>query len=161
MKSDIPWNLRRVDEEAREAVIEAARRSGMSVGQWLNHVLADDGIEHGEPEDTPGIPAADQTQEAAELAETIERLTRRLGSLDDKARASIPGLKDRLDEIERHVGDLSDASRTAREQAQSLRGVQAGVAPLSREGDHAAEPARSLPPGRRRAAPPPPPAATI
>src|SRR5260221_10175284 len=161
MKSGIPWNVRGVDEETGEAVIEAARRSGMSVGQWLNHVLADDGIEHGEPEDTPGIPAADQTQEAAELAETIERLTRRLGSLDDKARASIPGLKDRLDEIERHVGDLSDASRTAREQAQSLRGVQAGCPAPSPPSDKPAGTAPSPTPGRRAADAAPPPAGAL
>lgn len=39
MKSGGPWNLRGLRPEAREAAREAARRSGMSVGEWLNTVI--------------------------------------------------------------------------------------------------------------------------
>ncbi len=39
MKSGGPWNLRGLHPEAREAAREAARRSGMSVGEWLNSVI--------------------------------------------------------------------------------------------------------------------------
>ena len=40
MKSGGPWNLRGLRPEAREAARAAARRSGMSVGEWLNSVIA-------------------------------------------------------------------------------------------------------------------------
>ena len=53
MKSGLPWNLSGVDKETREAVIEAARLSGLSVGEWLNQVL---GGNFAEPElDPPGM----------------------------------------------------------------------------------------------------------
>ena len=39
MKSSGPWNLRGLRPEAREAARQAARRSGMSVGEWLNSVI--------------------------------------------------------------------------------------------------------------------------
>jgi len=39
MKSGGPWNLRGLRPEARAAAREAARRSGMSVGEWLNTVI--------------------------------------------------------------------------------------------------------------------------
>ncbi len=39
MKSSGPWNLRGLRPEAREAARDAARRSGMSVGEWLNSVI--------------------------------------------------------------------------------------------------------------------------
>jgi localization factor PodJL len=39
MKSGGPWNLRGLRLEAREAARTAARRSGMSVGEWLNSVI--------------------------------------------------------------------------------------------------------------------------
>jgi localization factor PodJL len=42
MKSGGPWNLRGLRPEAREAARVAARRSGMSVGEWLNNVIAPD-----------------------------------------------------------------------------------------------------------------------
>ena len=43
MKSGGPWNLRGLRPEAREAARDAARQSGMSVGEWLNDVIPDDG----------------------------------------------------------------------------------------------------------------------
>ncbi len=39
MKSGGPWNLRGLRPEARAAARDAARRSGMSVGEWLNAVI--------------------------------------------------------------------------------------------------------------------------
>jgi localization factor PodJL len=39
MRSGGPWNLRGLRPEARAAAREAARRSGMSVGEWLNTVI--------------------------------------------------------------------------------------------------------------------------
>jgi localization factor PodJL len=42
MKSGGPWNLRGLRPEAREAGRTAARRSGVSVGEWLNDVIEPD-----------------------------------------------------------------------------------------------------------------------
>jgi localization factor PodJL len=39
MKSGGPWNLRGLRPETRAAARDAARRSGMSVGEWLNTVI--------------------------------------------------------------------------------------------------------------------------
>ena len=49
MKSGGPWNLRGLRPEAREAARDAARRSGMSVGEWLNTVIAPGDEDYGEP----------------------------------------------------------------------------------------------------------------
>ena len=50
MKSGGPWNLRGLRPETREAARDAARRSGMSVGEWLNNVIQqDEDDDHGEP----------------------------------------------------------------------------------------------------------------
>ncbi len=42
MKSGGPWNLRGLRPETREAARDAAHRSGMSVGEWLNSVIRED-----------------------------------------------------------------------------------------------------------------------
>src|SRR5580704_19499486 len=42
MKSGGPWNLKGLRPKAREAARTAARRSGMSVGEWLNDVIEPD-----------------------------------------------------------------------------------------------------------------------
>src|SRR5580692_859335 len=49
MKSGGPWNLRGLRPEAREAVRTAARRSGVSVGEWLNDVIEPDDEDDDEP----------------------------------------------------------------------------------------------------------------
>ncbi len=49
MKSGGPWNLRGLRPETREAARDAARRSGMSVGEWLNNVIRQDDDDYGEP----------------------------------------------------------------------------------------------------------------
>jgi len=58
MKSGGPWNLRGLRPETREAAREAARRSGMSVGEWLNTVI--------EPTDEDDPWAADFEREQDE-----------------------------------------------------------------------------------------------
>ncbi|WP_119390206.1 peptidoglycan-binding protein [Taklimakanibacter lacteus] len=39
MKPGIPWSVKGIDTEAREAAKHAARRSGMTLGEWLNTVI--------------------------------------------------------------------------------------------------------------------------
>src|ERR1700674_4583454 len=47
MMPGVPLNLKDVRPEALETAREAARRSGMSVGDWLNNVIADKAAETG------------------------------------------------------------------------------------------------------------------
>src|SRR5580692_11245716 len=50
MKSGGPWNLRGLRPETREVARDAARRSGVSVGEWLPSVMRqDDDDDHGQP----------------------------------------------------------------------------------------------------------------
>jgi localization factor PodJL len=44
MKSDVPWQLRGVSRQTRETALEAARRSGMTVGEWLDSVILDSAL---------------------------------------------------------------------------------------------------------------------
>jgi localization factor PodJL len=52
MKSGGPWNLRGLRPQAREAARAAARRSGVSVGEWLNNVIEPD---DDEDDDAPSL----------------------------------------------------------------------------------------------------------
>ncbi|MFZ1924290.1 MAG: hypothetical protein WAU57_21965 [Xanthobacteraceae bacterium] len=72
MKSGGPWNLRGLRPEAREAARDAARRSGVSVGEWLNQVIReDDDSDHGEP-----MRAADHEDDEDEWGEEPRRKIR-------------------------------------------------------------------------------------
>ena len=61
MNKAVPWSIKGVDFDAREAAKEAARRSGMTLGEWLNSVIADQAAESGvdveEVDDTEKLEA--------------------------------------------------------------------------------------------------------
>jgi localization factor PodJL len=41
MAQSLPWSVKGIDADTREAAREAARRAGMSVGDWLEHLIRD------------------------------------------------------------------------------------------------------------------------
>jgi len=49
MKPGNPWSVKGIQPAARQAAKEAARRHGMTLGQWLNHVIMDSNEEQKEP----------------------------------------------------------------------------------------------------------------
>jgi localization factor PodJL len=82
MKPGIPWSVKGIEPEAREAAKFAARRSGMTLGEWLNNVI----LEQAEPPQTQeryaSAPVAPRsTAETAlrleDLAHQLARLTQR------------------------------------------------------------------------------------
>ena len=39
MKSGIPWSVKGIEPDVREAAKDAARRSGLTLGEWLNAAI--------------------------------------------------------------------------------------------------------------------------
>jgi localization factor PodJL len=52
MKPGIPWSVKGIDAETREAAKEAARRAGMTLGEWLNAVILGQSDEDHPPQPT-------------------------------------------------------------------------------------------------------------
>jgi len=79
MKFGVPWNVKGVRPEARDSAREAARRSGMSVGEWLNNAILEQAGSDGSDSYRDGThrPARDQDQ----IRDSIERLDRRLDQI--------------------------------------------------------------------------------
>ena len=72
MKFGVPWSVKGIRREARETAREAARRSGMSLGEWLNNVILEQAADHGMR--APGHEYDDDDTYADELAGVHERL---------------------------------------------------------------------------------------
>src|SRR5690349_1553971 len=47
MSAGAPWSVKGIDPKAREVAKDLARRSGMTLGEWLNRVILEDDV----PED--------------------------------------------------------------------------------------------------------------
>ena len=56
MKPGIPWSVKGIEPEVREAAKHAARKAGMSLGEWLNTVILDQSDDEVAAEMADGTP---------------------------------------------------------------------------------------------------------
>ena len=126
-----PWSVKGIDPKAREIAKDLARRSGMTLGDWLNQMI----IDGGEPEAAPPPPEprrpldelyreaqasrrgvsptlrAGEDAEPNRLARAVETLANRVETAEHRSVLAISGMDQsvmgvlsRLDEIEREQG---------------------------------------------------------
>ena len=78
MKPGIPWSVKGIEPDVREAAKEAARRSGMTLGEWLNSTILTKA--DGAPEDHSLEPArkTKTTSRAPVATHALERTASRL-----------------------------------------------------------------------------------
>ena len=86
MKPGIPWSVKGIEAEAREAAKYAARRSGMTLGEWLNSVILEqadnkDDIEHRYSRRMPAS-ARHSLDDADDLRQRLDHLSEQLSSLN-------------------------------------------------------------------------------
>lgn len=115
MNRAVPWSVKGVDFDAREAAREAARRAGMSVGEWLNSVIADQaatmGVDVDDIDETGRLEAV-----TARLAQMSDRPLKRNLRRDDLA-GSEGGVRRRRPTVSRDAS--RDSSRDPRDAFQA------------------------------------------
>lgn len=105
MANALPWSVRGIDPDIREQAVEAAHRSGMSVGQWLNQVLAgsldEDEIEDPYPARSRHAAARKAPRRFEALGDRLERLAHGRGETAiDRTMPAMPDNSRLLDLIE-------------------------------------------------------------
>ena len=59
MTAGAPWSVKGIDPKARELAKDHARRSGMTLGEWLNRVILEDEVaEEPSAAEPPGFAEA-------------------------------------------------------------------------------------------------------
>ena len=86
MKFAVPWSVKGIRPEARETAKEAARRSGMPLGEWLNSVILqqaeqDGAAAYGDEDDGFG-------EELATVHQRLDDITRRIEKFSHKGPAA-------------------------------------------------------------------------
>jgi localization factor PodJL len=81
MKFAVPWSVKGIRPEARETAKEAARRSGMPLGEWLNSVILQQAEQDGasaysDDDDSYGDELAGVHQRLDDITRRIEQFTR-------------------------------------------------------------------------------------
>lgn len=92
MKPGNPWNVKGTQPAAREAAKEVARRQGMPLGQWLNHVILDNSEEQSDAITGQQHPPRQQKPATPQLASSP-------GSKSQKLQDKIEDISTRLDAI--------------------------------------------------------------
>jgi localization factor PodJL len=138
MRAELPWNVAGIPPEAREAARAAARREGLSVGEWLTRRILhsfsgaeDDSIdlsyEHpapsGAPLDSWGLPpSAASRRDSEEMLARVGRSETESNEAWRRIEEQLKGLGRRLDFSERSHSESNRAlSRTAQEMNASAR----------------------------------------
>lgn len=122
------WSLRGVDRRTREAALTAARKEGITVGEWLNRqVLGEDGQPL--PENGGGANTARPHYSAGEpdnVSEALERLARRIEAAEHRSTLAITG-------IDQSVLGLISRLQNAEENQSKLAVAQDGTLTNLRE----------------------------
>ena len=112
MTSGAPWSVKGIDPKAREIAKDLARRSGMTLGEWLNRMIVEgDAVPEAPLEETFPAPtesvvvgaprsggplryevAGHPADEVGRVAEAIERLTARIEAAEQRSTLAITGI---------------------------------------------------------------------
>ena len=132
MSATAPWSVKGIDPKAREIAKDLARRSGMTLGEWLNAIIID-------APDVEGTPAASRNAAAdqhraeglnalvSELGERLEEAERRSASAIEGIDQAVAGLMRRMDtardtdtQRERRLDDIARDLRDGHQRLKTL-----------------------------------------
>ena len=97
MKSNAPWSVKGIERDARETAKEAARRQGMTVGEWLNQMIYTAGDPEGSDGNIEGLKVPD-------LVTAIEHLNKRLAEMESSSAVA-------FGELSRNVGGIVERTQ--------------------------------------------------
>jgi localization factor PodJL len=152
MKPGLPWSVKGIEPDVREAAKLAARRSGMTLGEWLNSTIMEqaDGTPPQEapvpalsarPRGAAGMPAIERAASRLEdIAEKLARLS--IGESATAARIGIHAASER-DDAEAFTRVLSRVENNERQTVEAITAVNERIAGLSRQFTAASRPQAS------------------
>lgn len=140
-----PWSVKGIDPKAREVAKDLARRSGMTLGEWLNRVILEDDVpeevtveaQFGErafraqaprlraisPPGPPSFnPAAATPPDLTRVAHALDRLTDRIEASETRTGLAINGVEH---SVRQALARIETAEREQHAAAQRLEGLLA------------------------------------
>ena len=149
MAFNAPWSVKGIDPKTRETAKEFARRSGMTLGEWLNQRILEEGeMPEMDPEPAPrprlmakqAAPNNSDQPPVAAFPDVVSGLSQRLESIDQRSTLAVSGLDQSVRGV---LARLETAERT---QAESRMRMEDRVRKIEEEavGPRSAEAIRTL-----------------
>jgi localization factor PodJL len=120
MATSLPWSVKGVDPRTRDAAKAAARRAGMTLGEWLDHKLREEAA----PEPAPPPEQLD----IAALSERLARLSQ--GQMDTAPQPSAPISRDDTSrrDIDTVLAQAAQIEKLTRESSAKTAGALDSIA---------------------------------
>jgi localization factor PodJL len=145
MRPDLPWSVAGISTEAREAARAAARREGLSVGEWLTRRIESELSEMNEPRSQwtyrpePRPQPERQRIQSDEMLERVSRSETETAEVYRRIEDQLRGMARRLDASERSQSESNrvmskaavEMNIAAREQSQAFEQLGAHVADIA------------------------------
>ncbi|MEX2249247.1 MAG: peptidoglycan-binding protein [Parvibaculum sp.] len=139
MRPGVPWSVKGIEPEAREAAKQAARRAGVTLGAWLNQVIMETGTDEvgdedaapasfrsayappsqampqaaPEPQPASGIDLAPVAEAVREVVQRVDNSERRTAEMARRLEATVGQLAQRIDQSEHDMDDRYSEARSS------------------------------------------------
>lgn len=90
MNSRVSWSVEGIEPSVRERAEAAARRAGMSLGDWLNSTIGDSSPNFRAPQDPRAPLPRQDVQDVAEIHQRLDSITRQIEQISKPAVRSEP-----------------------------------------------------------------------
>jgi localization factor PodJL len=122
MATSLPWSVKGVDPRTRDAAKAAARRAGMTLGEWLDHKIRD--------ESQPSNADAPEQLDIAALSERLARLSQ--GQMETSSQAAVSAAPARPEpsqpDIDAVISQAAATERLTRESSARTAGALDSIA---------------------------------
>ena len=147
MTAGTPWSVKGINPKAREVAKDLARRSGMTLGEWLNRVILEDDVpeeifSEADFQDRPhrladaprvrlaSVAAGDRPDDLARVAQALDRLTDRIEASETRTGLAISGIEH---SVRQAVARIEATERAGLAIAARLEQVSATTEPNARD----------------------------
>src|ERR1700742_112790 len=109
MSAGAPWSVKGIDPKTREIAKDLARRSGMTLGEWLTHVISEDNGDDAPPSNLARKSAdrpASENRTPRRGGDDIERVLETLQDLSQRFEASAQAQAETTARFEHAIAEL-------------------------------------------------------
>lgn len=106
MTSGAPWSVKGIDPKTREIAKDLARRSGMTLGEWLTHMISEDSEEAALGARKTGDRPASENRTPRRGGDDLDRVLETLQDLSARFEASIEDQAETTARFEHAIAEL-------------------------------------------------------